>query len=510
LARRSIEDVLRGLGARAHLHSAAALTDGELLEHYLAGRDEAAFEALLRRHGPMVLAVCRRVAANAQDAEDAFQATFLVLVRKAASIWPRHKVGNWLYGVAYRAGMKVRTMTYRQRTRERPMNPLPEPATIESTLRDDLPGMLDRELLALPEKFRLPIVLCDLEGKTRKEAARTLNWPEGTVAGRLAQARTLLAKRLKKHGLLVSGGVLAAWFAQQAVAASLPANLASATVVALSAPSVGLAATGAVSARVAALTEGVLKTMLISKFKSVSILVLVLATLTAGGTAVVSAVTDHNKQAVREARAERPDDLDKPAVNLARPDRREPLKELDEAEAERRALSVIEKLDPRDIFRDPKIAGNPIVTIHVPGSACSDADLKEIAHLPKLQFLNLTGTRITDDGLAHLAGRQQLQRLFLAKTQITGRGLVHLAALKELQMLKLNGCSNLTDNGLAHLSGLTNLAELNLSDTPITDAGLAHLAGLKNLKFLEIRNTAVSDGAVAKLRRALPQLNVVR
>ena len=91
------------------------MTDGELLDRYLAGRDEAAFESLLRRHGPMVLAVCRRVADNRQDAEDAFQATFLILVRKAASIQPRHMIGNWLYGVAYRAGMKVRTMTKRLR-----------------------------------------------------------------------------------------------------------------------------------------------------------------------------------------------------------------------------------------------------------------------------------------------------------------------------------------------------------------------------------------------------------
>ena len=155
-----------------------------------ASKDEAAFEALVRRHGPMVLGVCRRVLRNHHDAEDAFQATFLVLVRKAASIVPREMVANWLYGVAYRTALKARSMIARQRVRERQVTEMPEPEAAEpDDCWRDLQPLLDQELSRLPDKYRVPIVLCDLEGKTGKEAARQLGWPEGTVASRLARGR---------------------------------------------------------------------------------------------------------------------------------------------------------------------------------------------------------------------------------------------------------------------------------------------------------------------------------
>src|SRR5262249_2558239 len=152
-------------------HDAADTTDGELLERYLGQRDEAAFELLARRHAPMVLAVCRRIVGHSQDAEDAFQATFLVLVRRGAPIRPRAMAGNGLDGVAYRAGHKARTAAARRGARERIMSKLPESATVAEGLWHDLEPLLDLELNRLPAKYRLPIVLCDLEGKTRKETA---------------------------------------------------------------------------------------------------------------------------------------------------------------------------------------------------------------------------------------------------------------------------------------------------------------------------------------------------
>lgn len=263
----ALNQVVGRLRSRAKVQGYAVLTDGDLLERYLASRDESAFEALVQRHGPMVLAVCRRVSDNAEDAEDAFQATFLVLVRKAASIRPRHKVGNWLCGVAYRAGMKARAMTHRRRTREKQIPAATQPAAIGSGLWDELLPKLDAELNALPEKFRLPIVLCDLEGKTRKEAAETLEWPEGTVAGRLAQGRAMLAKRLIKNGLPISAGVLVGLLAQNAASASLPPALSSGLVNAL-AGSMASPRILVISAKVAAIADGVLKTMLISKLRS--------------------------------------------------------------------------------------------------------------------------------------------------------------------------------------------------------------------------------------------------
>src|SRR5438552_6488098 len=156
-------------------------TDGQLLSQFLSRRDEAAFVSLVRRHGPMVLGVCRRVLGNTADAEDAFQAAFLVLIRKAATIMPRGKLASWLYGTAYLAARKARALAARRRAREKQVRDLPEPATVAEGIWHDLVPVLDRELHRLGDRYRLPLVLCDLEGRTRKEAAEQLGWPEGTV-----------------------------------------------------------------------------------------------------------------------------------------------------------------------------------------------------------------------------------------------------------------------------------------------------------------------------------------
>jgi len=244
----------------ALLRDGAGLTDGQLLESFLSGNDEAAFEVLVRLHGPMVLGVCRRVLRNHHDAEDAFQATFLVLVRKAGSIVPREMVANWLYGVAYRTALKGRSMIARHRARERQVKEMPEPqAVAPDECWHELQTILDQELSRLPDKYRVPVVLCDLEGKTGIEVARQLGWPEGTVSSRLYKGRTMLAKRLKRHGLAVGGGSLAAALSQSATSAGVPTSLVSFTVKAASSFAAGkTVATGVISAKVAALTEGVL------------------------------------------------------------------------------------------------------------------------------------------------------------------------------------------------------------------------------------------------------------
>jgi RNA polymerase sigma factor (sigma-70 family) len=274
-------------GVLLHLRRAAlqndgsGLTDGQLLERFLATRDEATFEALLRRHGAMVLGVCRRVLPNLHDAEDAFQATFLVLVHKAASVTARESVGNWLYGVAYRTAQKARTAAARRRTKEKQVarpEAVPEPDDPWHELRP----LIDQELSQLPDKYREPIVLCDLEGHTRKEAARRLGCPEGTVSGRLARARVLLAKRLARHGLALSAGAVAAALMENAAAARVPAPLMGSTVKAAALVAAGHLAAGVVSAPVVALTEGVLTTMFLSKVKLGLALVLAVGLLVAG------------------------------------------------------------------------------------------------------------------------------------------------------------------------------------------------------------------------------------
>lgn len=243
--------------------------DGDLLEHYVRQKDEAAFEALVRRHCRMVLGVCRRVLGNSHDAEDAFQATFLVLVRKAASIRPAAMVGNWLYGVAYRTALEARRAAVKRRAKEAQVTPRTEALVDDAD--DDLAHLrplLDQELTRLPDKFRTILVLCDLEGRTRKEAAQQLGLPDGTVASRLSRARAILTKRLTRRGVTLASGAVAANMAQETVSASAPLALVSSTIKAATAYAAGPAAASmAVSAPVAALTEGVLKAMLLKKLK---------------------------------------------------------------------------------------------------------------------------------------------------------------------------------------------------------------------------------------------------
>jgi RNA polymerase sigma factor (sigma-70 family) len=254
------------------------MTDGQLLECFVTHRDEAAFEALVRLHGPMVLGVCRRVLGNVHDAEDAFQATFLVLVRKAASIGQRELLGNWLYGVAYRTALDARAATSRRRQREKQVSVMPEPEAADRTdLWCDLRPLLDQELNRLPNKYRVSIVLCDLEGRTRREVAQHLGIPEGTLSGRLTTARRLLARRLTRRRLTLSSGVLAAALSQGAAPACVPSPLLVSTVQSAMAVAAGKEAAGVVSAEVAALTEGVLKAMFVTRLKITAAVLLVAA-----------------------------------------------------------------------------------------------------------------------------------------------------------------------------------------------------------------------------------------
>ncbi len=255
------------------------MTDGELLDRFLRSRDDAALGTLVRRHAPMVWGVCGRLL-NHHDAEDAFQATFLVLVRKAADV-PGQAVANWLYGVARRTAVRLRATTAKRGRREAQVVNMPEPAVKE--VRDaDLQRVVDEELSRLPDHYRGVIVLCDLEGMTRKEAARQLGIPEGSVASRLARARAMLAKRLNQRSIVLSGS-LAAVLSAASASVSAPPALVVSTIKVASLLAAGQAA-GVVSVKVAALTEGVLKAMFLRKLKAVSLLLLVLMScVTVGG-----------------------------------------------------------------------------------------------------------------------------------------------------------------------------------------------------------------------------------
>jgi RNA polymerase sigma factor (sigma-70 family) len=256
------------------------LTDAQLLTRFVTSRDEAAFAGLVRRHGPMVLAVCRRLLGNIQDAEDAFQATFLVLARKAGSVVKRESVGSWLHGVACRTARQAAAANARRHARERPVGNMPHPAVWPAEPRDWLP-LLDRELERLPERYRAAVVLCDLEGRSRREAARQLGVPEGTLSGRLTTARRLLARRLARYGLAPAGGVAAALSTGPA-SARVPVALVWSTARASALVAAGQAAA---SAPAVILMQGVLKTMFLTRLKVAVGAVVVVAALGAMGLA---------------------------------------------------------------------------------------------------------------------------------------------------------------------------------------------------------------------------------
>jgi RNA polymerase sigma factor (sigma-70 family) len=206
------------------------LSDAQLLERFARWRDEAAFEALVRRHGPLVLGVCQRILRNLQDAEDAFQATFLILVNKAGSIGRPELLANWLYGVASRTALKYRARAAHRRACERQAIPMPQPDPHLQFAWEELRSVLDEELRHLPEKYRAPLVLCYLEGKTNEEAARILGWPSGSMSSRLARGRELLRERLNGRDRALPAGFFALMLTQHAGPVALPEPLVGATV----------------------------------------------------------------------------------------------------------------------------------------------------------------------------------------------------------------------------------------------------------------------------------------
>jgi RNA polymerase sigma factor (sigma-70 family) len=175
-----------------------APSDGWFLGRFIRHQDQTAFEALVQRHGSLVRRVCRRVLPDAHDADDAFQATFLVLLQKAASIAQPELLGNWLYGVAYRIALKARTNAARRKAYERRAPAMPFVDPLREITARELRSVLDAQMSHLPEKYRAPLVLCYLEGKTNEEAARLLGWPTGSISGRLARARELLRVRMSR------------------------------------------------------------------------------------------------------------------------------------------------------------------------------------------------------------------------------------------------------------------------------------------------------------------------
>jgi RNA polymerase sigma factor (sigma-70 family) len=253
--------------------------DEQLLERFLARRDEAAEEAfaeLVRRHGPMVLGACRRILRDAHEAEDAFQATFLVLARKAAAVVRREKVASWLYCVAVRTANEARVRAARRRAREERVSTPIHVEPPNDGFPDELRQILDEELARLPSRHRGPLVLCELEGLSRPEAARRLGIPEGTLSSRLARAKVRLRDRLASRGVSLPAAAISALLVREARAATVPLSLLESTVQAATFVAAGpsyVAAAGVLSASAASLSEGVIKAMFVAKLKGFALAV---------------------------------------------------------------------------------------------------------------------------------------------------------------------------------------------------------------------------------------------
>ena len=256
----------------------SGLSDTRLLEQFAANRDEAAFDCLMTRHGPLVWSVCRSILSDPHDVEDAFQASFLILVRKARSLRVRDSLCGWLYRVSYRVAQEARVQRDRRRVRERAI--VDRVATVGETerVRDELLGILSHEINRLPEKYRLPIVLCELEGLTRKEAAGQLDWPPGTVATRLARGQDLLRQRMRRR-LGDDVGELGGWLGGL-VSTSVPAACREATAqAALTLAKKGWVAAG-LGSSACSLAQCVHRALFWTSLRSVFLLALSLAVVT--------------------------------------------------------------------------------------------------------------------------------------------------------------------------------------------------------------------------------------
>jgi RNA polymerase sigma factor (sigma-70 family) len=254
----------------------SGLSDSQLLQRFANERDEVAFEAIVARHGQLVLAVCRNLLRDANDVDDAFQATFLVLVRKARSIDVANSLAPWIYAVAHRTAARARANKTRRSRLERQEAMVQALVTPDDPDRHEIRPIVHVEVSRLPERYRAPIVLCYLQGMTHEAAAKQLGCPVGTVRSRLARGRGILGARLARRRLTLSGAIFGAALSLQSASAVVPSRLRRATVKAATRVAAGWAAAGGgLSAPVAALMEGVLRAMSMTRFVKISALALV-------------------------------------------------------------------------------------------------------------------------------------------------------------------------------------------------------------------------------------------
>ncbi|HEV3255971.1 MAG TPA: sigma-70 family RNA polymerase sigma factor [Gemmataceae bacterium] len=301
-----LHGVLRYLQSLRDTQALTEAPDAQLLEWFARGHEEGPFAALVRRHGPMVWSVSRRVLPHVHDAEDVFQATFLLLARKAESIRKAESVGSWLHGVAYRLALKARVQQARRQSREKRAVDMRPTRPSGETSMSEVQAALDAALGELPEKYHAALVLCYLEGKTQEEAARHLGCPLATVRTRVARGRKLLRDRLAKQGLTLSTAGLAALLIASAAPATAPAALVKAAVQAAPPFAAGQAAAALCSKQAAGLIEGGLRAMFLTKVKTATALLLAASLVTAAAALTKRVTAAHDAAKAPAATSAKP------------------------------------------------------------------------------------------------------------------------------------------------------------------------------------------------------------
>ncbi len=332
-------------------------SDRQLVERALGGQDEAAFQAITQRHGSMVYRVCWRVLHHAQDAEDAFQATFLVLAQKLRSVRNHASLASWLHGVAHRVALKAKAQAAARRRHERRAS-LPDTLPTHEATGIDPHSALDFELRRLPDKWRLPLILCYLEGRTQDESARQLGWSKRTLRRRLDEAREVVGIRLKGRGVVWSAALSAVLISDCMASAAPAPKLVASTVDAAASVAAGKAIVSATSAQVAALTEGVMASMYLTKQVIAAAVLLFVGLVAGAGGLSRTASTDQAEP------AQRSDPEKKKAVRAEDEARRAK----DELEAARADLQKVKKsvgvamtrfLTARERYETAKLLGRP-------------------------------------------------------------------------------------------------------------------------------------------------------
>jgi RNA polymerase sigma factor (sigma-70 family) len=398
MATANLNTFLHHLTRQMAAEALADQSDQQLIEKALAGRDEAVFRAIVRRHGAMVYRVCLRVLRHDQDAEDAFQATFLVLAGRLGSVRKHTSLASWLHGVARRVALQARDRVLTRRRHEQEAA-APRDTSPDDAASGDVREVLDAELARLPEKWRLPLILCYLEGRTQDEAAGLLGWSKNTLRNRLGEARDALGRRLRQRGIAWSAALSAVLLSDCVAPAALPPELVSSTVQAAARVAAGQTAGEAVSAQAAALTEGVVKPMFLTKLNTAMAGLLVL-----GALAVGAGISPHSPGgAARAGQPESPPAREKAAAPRAGVD--------------------LTKVD-RTIRKEPVYAGKPRYALLVLGAKAEqrmwlvidtkaqtlyvdrngNGDLTEkgervaVAKIDENEFLQFDAGAILDDG----------------------------------------------------------------------------------------------------------------